>query len=34
VISFPSYLAFNWDYVVLSLVIGGAAIYLQSVTCR
>jgi hypothetical protein len=30
VISFPSYLAFNWDYVVLFLVIGGAAIYLQS----
>ena len=30
VISFPSYLAFTWDYVVLFLVIGGAAIYLQS----
>lgn len=30
VISFPSYLAFNWDYVLLFLVIGGAAIYLQS----
>jgi hypothetical protein len=30
VISFPSYLVFNWDYVVLFLVIGGAAIYLQS----
>ena len=30
IISFPSYLAFNWDYVVLFLVIGGAAIYLQS----
>lgn len=30
VISFPSYLAFNWDYVVLFLVIGGSAIYLQS----
>lgn len=30
VISFPSYLAFNWDYVVLFLVLGGTAIYLQS----
>jgi hypothetical protein len=30
VISFPSYLAFNWDFVLLFLVIGGAAIYLQS----
>ncbi len=30
VISFPGYLAFNWDYVVLFLVIGGAAVYLQS----
>ena len=30
VISFPSYLAFNWDYVVLFLVIGGTALYLQS----
>lgn len=30
VISFPSYLAFSWDYVVLFLVLGGAAIYLQS----
>lgn len=30
VISFPSYLAFEWDYVVLFLVIGGAAVYLQS----
>ncbi|HJX17922.1 MAG TPA: hypothetical protein VJ437_06975 [Acidiferrobacterales bacterium] len=30
IISFPGYLAFNWDYVVLFLVIGGAAIYLQS----
>lgn len=29
-ISFPSYLAFNWDYVVLFLVLGGTAIYLQS----
>lgn len=30
VVSFPSYLAFNWDYVLLFLVLGGAAIYLQS----
>jgi len=30
IISFPSYLAFNWDFVLLFLVIGGAAIYLQS----
>ena len=30
VISFPSYMAFNWDYVVLFLVIGGTALYLQS----
>lgn len=29
-VSFPSYLAFDWDYVVLFLVAGGAAIYLQS----
>lgn len=34
VISFPSYLAFNWDYVVLFLVIGGSAIYLQSAPAR
>lgn len=34
VISFPSYLAFNWDYVVLFLVIGGSAIYLQSSPSR
>jgi len=31
VISFPSYLAFDWDFVVLFLVMGGAGIYLQSV---
>ena len=30
VISFPSYLAFNWDFVILFLVLGGTAIYLQS----
>jgi hypothetical protein len=30
VISFPSYLAFNWDYVVLFLVMGGTTIYMQS----
>ena len=30
IISFPSYLAFNWDFVLLFLVLGGAAIYLQS----
>lgn len=30
VISFPSYLAFEWDFVVLFLVIGGTAVYLQS----
>lgn len=30
VVSFPSYLVFNWDYVLLFLVLGGAAIYLQS----
>jgi hypothetical protein len=34
IISFPSYLAFNWDYVLLFLVIGGAAIYLQSIVWR
>jgi hypothetical protein len=34
VISFPSYLAFNWDYVVLFLVIGGSALYLQSSSLR
>jgi len=34
IISFPGYLAFNWDYVVLFLVIGGAAIYLQSIVWR
>jgi len=32
VISFPSYLAFNWDYVLLFLVLGGSTIYLQSAT--
>jgi hypothetical protein len=30
VVSFPSYVAFHWDFVVLFLVIGGTAIYLQS----
>jgi hypothetical protein len=30
VVSFPSYLAFNWDFVVLFLVVGGPAVYLQS----
>ena len=30
VVSFPSYLAFDWDYVVLFLVVGGTALYLQS----
>jgi hypothetical protein len=34
VISFPSYLAFNWDWVILFLVIGGSAIYLQSSPAR
>ena len=29
-VSFPSYLSFNWDFVILFLVLGGAAIYLQS----
>lgn len=30
VISFPSYLAFNWDFVLLFLVLGGTALYLQA----
>jgi len=30
VISFPSYLAFNWDFVLLFLVLGGLVIYLQA----
>jgi len=30
VISFPSYLAFNWEFVVLFLVVAGTAMYLQS----
>ena len=30
VVSFPSYLAFNWDFVILFLVLGGTAIYLQA----
>ena len=34
IISFPGYLAFNWDFVLLFLVIGGAAIYLQSIVWR
>ncbi len=34
IISFPSYLAFNWDFVVLFLVVGGTALYLQSATRR
>ena len=29
-VSFPSYLSFNWDFVILFLVLGGTAIYLQS----
>jgi hypothetical protein len=29
-VSVPSYLAFDWDFVVLFLVFGGTAIYLQS----
>ena len=29
-VSFPSYLSFNWDFVILFLVSGGTAIYLQS----
>jgi hypothetical protein len=32
IISFPSYLAFNWDFVVLFLVVGGTALYLQNAT--
>jgi len=34
VVSFPSYLAFNWDFVILFLVTGGASIYLQSMPAR
>jgi len=34
IVSFPSYLVFNWDFVVLFLVLGGAAIYLQSAPGR
>ncbi len=30
VVSVPSYLAFNWDFVVLFLVLGGIALYLQA----
>lgn len=33
-VSFPSYLSFNWDFVLLFLVLGGAALYLQSVPTR
>ncbi len=33
-VSFPSYLAFDWDFVVLFLVVGGAAVYLQSAAQR
>jgi len=29
VISFPSYLTFNWDFVLGFLVLGGTALYLQ-----
>lgn len=29
-VSFPSYVVFDWDFLVLFLVLGGAAIYLQS----
>jgi hypothetical protein len=29
-VSFPSYLGFHWDWVILFLVLGGAALYLQS----
>ena len=34
VISFPSYLAFNWDFVLLFLVLGGTAVYLQAAVRR
>jgi hypothetical protein len=30
IISIPTYLAFNWDWVILFLVIGSVSIYLQS----
>ena len=30
-VSFPSYLSFNWDFVLLFLVLGGTALYLQSI---
>ena len=30
VVSAPSYLSFNWDWVLLFLVLGGAAVYLQA----
>jgi hypothetical protein len=33
-VSFPSYLSFNWDFVILFLVLGGTAIYLQSDATR
>lgn len=29
-VSFPSYLSFNWDWVILFLVLGGTALYLQT----
>lgn len=32
VVSAPSYLSFEWDWVLLFLVVGGAALYLQSET--
>lgn len=32
IVSAPSYLAFQWDWVLLFLVVGGAALYLQSET--
>jgi hypothetical protein len=33
-VSAPSYLAFEWDWVVLFLVLGGAALYLQADVTR
>jgi len=33
-VSAPSYLAFEWEFVLLFLVIGGAAIYLQNIPRR
>jgi len=33
-VSAPSYLAFEWEFMLLFLVIGGAAIYLQNIPRR